>query len=69
VITLFVKVKFSEFLQKIITEPETIRASNVMPFPVAIPNKLTTSTLGKSRRGEDVQEFESLEVMFDSWKK
>jgi len=27
---LFVKVKFSEFLQKIITEPETIRASNVM---------------------------------------
>jgi DNA-damage-inducible protein J len=40
-----------------------------LPFPVAIPNKLTASTLEKSRRGEDVQEFESLEVMFDSWKK
>lgn len=40
-----------------------------LPFPVAIPNKLTTSTLEKSRRGEDVQEFKSLEVMFDSWKK
>lgn len=40
-----------------------------LPFPVAIPNKLTALTLEKSRRGEDVQEFESLEVMFDSWKK
>jgi len=40
-----------------------------LPFTVAIPNKLTASTLEKSRRGEDVQEFESLEAMFDSWKK
>ena len=31
--------------------------------------KLTVSTLEKSRRGEDVQDFESLEAMFDSWKK
>jgi DNA-damage-inducible protein J len=40
-----------------------------LPFSVAIPNKLTVSTLEKSRRGEDVQDFESLEAMFDSWKK
>jgi DNA-damage-inducible protein J len=40
-----------------------------LPFPVLIPTKLTASTLEKSRRGEDVQEFESLEAMFDSWKK
>jgi long-chain acyl-CoA synthetase len=33
------------------------------------PNKLTASTLEKSRRGEDVQEFESIEGMFNSWKK
>jgi DNA-damage-inducible protein J len=40
-----------------------------LPFPIAIPNKLTASTLEKSGRGEDVQEFESLEAMFNSWKK
>ncbi|PIP06781.1 MAG: type II toxin-antitoxin system antitoxin, RelB/DinJ family, partial [Syntrophobacterales bacterium CG23_combo_of_CG06-09_8_20_14_all_48_27] len=40
-----------------------------LPFPIAIPNKLTASTLEKSRRGEDVQEFESLEAMFNSWEK
>ena len=40
-----------------------------LPFPIAIPNKLTASTLEKSRRGEDVQEFESIEGMFNSWKK
>ena len=39
-----------------------------LPFPVVIPNKLTVSTL-ESRRGKDVEEFESLEAMFDSWKK
>jgi DNA-damage-inducible protein J len=40
-----------------------------LPFPVEIPNKLTASTLEKSRRGEDVQEFDSLEAMFNNWKK
>ena len=40
-----------------------------LPFPIVIPNKLTASTLKKSHRGEDVQEFESLEAMFNSWKK
>ncbi len=40
-----------------------------LPFPVAIPNKLTASTLEKSRRGKDIQEFESLEAMFEDWEK
>jgi len=40
-----------------------------LPFPVAIPNELTMSTLEKSRRGEDIQEFDSLEAMFKSWEK
>jgi len=40
-----------------------------LPFAVAIPNECTTATLDKSRRGEDVQEFESMDAMFESWKK
>ena len=40
-----------------------------LPFPVAIPNELTACTLEKSRRGKDVQEFDSLEAMFKSWEK
>ena len=40
-----------------------------LPFPVEIPNELTTSTLVKSRRGEDIQEFESVETMFKNWEK
>ena len=40
-----------------------------LPFAVAVPNKCTTATLNKSRRGEDVQEFESLDAMFEGWEK
>jgi DNA-damage-inducible protein J len=40
-----------------------------LPFPVEIPNELTASTLVKSRRGEDIQEFESVETMFKNWEK
>ncbi len=40
-----------------------------LPFPVEIPNKLTASTLKKSRQGKDIQAFDSLEKMFDSWEK
>jgi len=40
-----------------------------LPFSVAIPNKLTASTLEKSRRGKDIQEFDSLETMFKDWEK
>jgi DNA-damage-inducible protein J len=40
-----------------------------LPFPVEIPNELTSSTLEKSRRGQEIQEFESLEALFKAWEK
>ena len=40
-----------------------------LPFPVLIPNELTTKTLGKRHRGEDVETFDTLEEMFESWEK
>lgn len=38
-----------------------------LPFPVHVPNRVTASTLEKSRRGEDLQEFDSLTELFESW--
>ena len=40
---------------------------NGLPFPVEIPNKRTAETLKKSRQGEEIEEFDSLEEMFDTW--
>ncbi len=40
-----------------------------LPFPIRIPNELTTAVLEKSRRGQEVQEFESLDALFESWEK
>lgn len=40
-----------------------------LPFPVEIPNALTADTLAKSRRGEGLTEFDSLDEMFESWEK
>jgi DNA-damage-inducible protein J len=70
------KEKAEEILRNLgITPTEAIRIfykqislRGGLPFSVALPNKLTALTLEKSRRGEDIQEFESLEAMFDSWK-
>lgn len=38
-----------------------------LPFPAEVPNDLTAETLAKSQRGEDVEQFDSLEQMFGSW--
>ena len=38
-----------------------------LPFPVLIPNASTKQTLEKSRTGEDVETFDTLEDMFESW--
>ena len=38
-----------------------------LPFTVKIPNERTTTTLERSRRGEDIEEFASLNEMLDSW--
>ena len=40
-----------------------------LPFPVLIPNELTAKTLEKSQRGEEVETFDTLEDMFESWEK
>ncbi len=40
-----------------------------LPFAVEIPNERTVETLQKSRRGESLQEFDSLDEMFESWEK
>lgn len=38
-----------------------------LPFAVLIPNEVTAKTLEKSRRGEDLEAFDSLEEMLESW--
>lgn len=40
-----------------------------IPFPILIPNMTTKKVLEKSSSGEDVQSFDSLGEMFDSWEK
>jgi DNA-damage-inducible protein J len=40
-----------------------------LPFPVAIPNARTASTLEKTRGGEDVEKFDSLDALFENWEK
>ncbi len=39
-----------------------------LPFSVHIPNETTASSLRKSRKGQAIQEFDSLEELFDTWK-
>ena len=40
-----------------------------IPFVVDIPNDLTASTLRKSRKGQDVETFETPDAMVASWRK
>ncbi len=40
-----------------------------IPFRVLIPNDLTRETLKKSAKGQDVESFDSLDEMFQSWEK
>ncbi len=44
-----------------------ITLQNGLPFAVTIPNDLTAATLAKSYDGEDIEEFDSLDEMFESW--
>jgi DNA-damage-inducible protein J len=37
------------------------------PLELRVPNKLTATTLDKSDRGEDIETFDSLEKMVESW--
>ena len=40
-----------------------------LPFPVLMPNKCTRATLRKSAAGDELQTFDSLDEMFESWDK
>ena len=40
-----------------------------LPFSVEIPNELTRVTLEKSRNGENIKRYDTLDDMFASWKK
>jgi DNA-damage-inducible protein J len=40
-----------------------------LPFSVEIPNAVTRATLRKSRKGEDLERHDSLDKMFESWKR
>ena len=40
-----------------------------IPFRVLIPNNLTKETIEKSAKGQDVEPFDSLDEMFESWQK
>ncbi len=46
-----------------------ISLRNGLPFAVEIPNARTAATLEKSRKGDGVTEFDSLDDMFESWEK
>lgn len=40
-----------------------------LPFRVHLPNALTQETLEKSRHGKEVERFDHLQEMFESWEK
>ncbi|NCO41692.1 MAG: hypothetical protein GW911_07190 [Armatimonadetes bacterium] len=44
-----------------------ISLRGALPFLVEIPNELTAQTLERSRQGEAVEHFESLDSMFVGW--
>jgi DNA-damage-inducible protein J len=40
-----------------------------LPFRVQVPNDLTKKTLARSKRGEQLTEFDTLDEMFASWER
>ncbi len=69
------KEKAERVLQKMgITPAEAIRLFYAqiclrgdLPFPALVPNELTRETLNRSKAGEGIQHFDSLDDMFKSW--
>ena len=37
------------------------------PLELRVPNKFTANTIEKAERGEDLETFDSLESLFESW--
>lgn len=44
-----------------------IALRNGLPFDVAIPNEVTEKALNDSRSGRDLERFDSVEQLFESW--
>ena len=44
-----------------------ITLRNGLPFDVAIPNLTTEEALEDSRRSRNLERFESVDALFDSW--
>ena len=69
------KIKAETILHQLgMTSSEAIRLfytqitlRNGLPFAITIPNDLTANTLTKSYHGEDIEEFDSLDDMFENW--
>jgi len=69
------KAKAEDVLRQLgMTPTEAIRIfytqicrKGALPFPVDVPNQLTRDTLANSQRGEEIEEFNSLEEMFETW--
>ena len=38
-----------------------------LPFSITIPNERTAATLRKSRRGQSIETFDTLDAMFENW--
>jgi DNA-damage-inducible protein J len=45
-----------------------ITLQNGLPFEVKIPNEETEDALRDSREGKNLERFDSVEELFDSWK-
>lgn len=44
-----------------------IALRNGLPFDVAIPNEVTEKALNESRSGRDLERFDSVDQLFESW--
>jgi len=43
-----------------------VRLRNGLPFPVEIPNDITTKTFKKTDSGEDINSYDSVDDMFEA---
>jgi DNA-damage-inducible protein J len=70
-----IKEQAEEILQRLGLSPtEAIRMfytqialRNGLPFDVSIPNDVTIKALEDSRKGRNLERFETTEKLFDSW--
>ena len=69
------KLSTEEVLKKIGMKPsdavrllyKQISLRKQFPLELRVPNKLTANTIEKAERGEELETFDSLESLFESW--